>query len=122
MAKGKFSLVVLIVSIALLWYFWPQIDSVFKEPTCTSLNAGFHSMLNQSNYCTQDSDCIVLDTGCQLGCYEFINKNSNINQLLELSAQFVKAGCKVCNEDCANSPKQEDVVCSGGKCVVKEQN
>lgn len=118
--EGRVALLLFIVAIALLVYFWPTINSGFRGPTCDGLESGFYSMINQSNYCTQDSDCIILDTGCQLGCYGFVNKNSNMNQLLSLSSGFVKAGCGVCNKACIQPPRQEDIICSGGKCGIKE--
>jgi len=120
--SGRVALVLLILVVALMAHFWPQISSSFMTSTCPSLESGFYSLRDQSNYCTQDSDCAVIDTGCQLGCFAFVNTNSSMNNLLALSTQFVKAGCGVCNKACIQPPKQEEIICSGGKCVINVQN
>jgi hypothetical protein len=119
--SGRVFLILLIIAIAFFMQFWPQISSTFRTNTCPTLESGFYSLRDQSNYCVQDSDCIVLDTGCQLGCFALVNTNSSMSQLLALSTQFVKAGCGVCDKNCTAAPKQDEVSCNSGKCTIKEK-
>jgi hypothetical protein len=119
--SGRVALILFIAFAAVFAYFWQDISSTFKDSTCPNLESGFYTLRDSSNYCAEDSDCIVIDTGCQLGCFALVNTNSSMNQLLALSTQFVKAGCGVCNKACIAPPKQEAVICSSGKCVIKEE-
>jgi hypothetical protein len=118
MQRGLFgTLVLLIIIIALVIIAWPQIGPSLKSGGCQQLDNQIQNNLNQSNYCSQDSDCVSLNLGCQLSCFAFVNKNADSNVIGNLTTAYIDSSCKVCNELCIKPPEQSDLICRGGKCI-----
>jgi len=123
MKRGLFgTLILLVIIAALIIIAWPQIGPNLKSGGCQQLENQIQNNLNSSNYCTQDSDCVALNLGCQLGCFAFVNKNADLNILGNLTNVYIDSGCKVCNELCIKMPDQSEIICSGGKCQIKAGN
>lgn len=75
-------------------------------------------LLKKANYCKVDTDCLVLtEFWCPFGCYNLINKNTDLTEIREKIGKHYKfpgAGCKY---KCPLPPKPEEVKCKNGKCI-----
>ena len=71
--------------------------------------------IKKSNYCKQDSDCMVTNFGCPFGCNSLINKSENL-RVLEWILSYNKSHNE-CEYKC--SAPAESVTCEEGVCVAK---
>ena len=76
--------------------------------------------LAEANYCSEDSDCQVLELGGRLikfGCYHFVNKDTDREAIYEkMHAYYDK--CEQMINDCDRSPNP---VCRNNKCVAGDE-
>jgi len=88
--------------------------------TCKAMYQEIESDLAQANYCSQDSDCEVLELGGHLikfGCYHFVNKDTDREAIYEkMHAYYDK--CEQMINDCDRSPNP---VCRNNKCVAGDE-
>ncbi|MBI4360070.1 MAG: hypothetical protein HY564_03175, partial [Candidatus Jacksonbacteria bacterium] len=99
----------------------PKIVTSLDENQCVDLAREVAAMLDEANYCAQDSDCMVFETHFRcdiIGCYAFVSKNTNRESIQKSISNYTKNGCPVTSDClCAFPPKQQDVKCIANKCV-----
>ena len=88
------------------------------EEDCNKLENDINALLDQANYCNMDSDCVV-STGfqCPFGCYNLVNKNSDLTEIKELEDRYYNKDCTLCVYSCIFPPNQEEIKCKDNKCV-----
>ena len=79
-------------------------------------------LLNASNYCIGDSDCMILNLtlGCPFGCYNLGNKDTNTTKINVLWEQYQKNRQKngiICVYSCIEPPKAHEIKCVNNKCI-----
>lgn len=73
--------------------------------------------LENSNYCTQDSDCGSIMLGgayIGFGYYHYINKNVDKDTIYQMMEKYHNNRCTILIDKCALAPPS---ICSSGKCI-----
>jgi hypothetical protein len=79
----------------------------------------FKFFLRDGKRCIRDTDCIVLEGGCPLGCKFYINKN--FEAILSSRVEDVAELCdgSVCSRKCSDPSSWPKATCTdNGKCVA----
>ncbi|MBU2100602.1 hypothetical protein KKG83_02235 [Candidatus Micrarchaeota archaeon] len=85
------------------------------QTDCNKLEQEIKEELNSVNYCEEDVDCVVWQqASCPFGCYNFVNKNADLNPLKEKIVQYNEE-CELCLYEC--TPFEEKLSCENNKCV-----
>lgn len=77
---------------------------------CTSEEERINTEIEQASYCSQDSDCILLQSECPFDCYQAVNK-AEAERIDALISGFESS----CVYSCV---AVEGVACLEGKCTV----
>lgn len=88
---------------------------------CDSLYNEIENFIDDSNYCEEDEDCdtlILAGSYIEFGCYHFINKDVDKQNIYDLMDLYNEACNKVINE-CAPSPRSR---CEENRCVEDEES
>lgn len=114
--------VVLAVIVILLFL---QRDMGYNNLNCEQLMTESNLIAESENYCNVDSECII-ETEVIMhlcGCYELVNKNTNISTLLEkglkIGKLYLEKSCPVENCALCEVPNQDKVKCIDRRCVVQ---
>ena len=102
--------VIVIIAVSMLFLFG-------KMPVCKSMYNEIEKELEDSNYCTQDSDCDSIALGgfyIEFGCYHYINKNVDKEVIYQKMEKYSNKGCTTMIDKCARAPP---AICSSGKCA-----
>ncbi|MDD5112288.1 MAG: hypothetical protein PHG85_07070 [Candidatus Altiarchaeota archaeon] len=90
---------------------------------CRQLRYQMRDLLEKSNYCTADDDCIVpaLQLECPFGCYLIMNRNASISSevvhaISKASYDYQKV-CPKCEQICFAPPEADDLKCRHGRCA-----
>ena len=67
----------------------------------------------RANYCTVDSDCVLVNFGCPFNCGSYVNKGTDIERLSGLVSDYLSTATN-CIPSC---PPFVSPACSNGKCV-----
>jgi len=87
-----------------------------QSDTCRALYREIEDDLARSNYCSQDSDCDVLELGGHLirfGCYHFVNQATDKEAIYKKMNVYYDQ-CEQMINDCDRSLQP---VCVWNKCV-----
>lgn len=93
-------------------------ENTVKTSSCNELEKKIKDLIDNANYCSENSDCIAIDlVHCTpLGSYGLINKNADIGDIKrytnEYSAKCPKEICKP-----ILSPKLKEIKCENNKCI-----
>ena len=93
----------------------------FDDKNCDELEKEIKNLLEEVNYCENDSDC-AFDGGydCPFGCYKFFNKNVDLQEIDDKVKIFRENNCNFCEYECI---RIYDAKCINNKCVgIKYQN
>ena len=113
--KIKFMLILLLILLI-------ASPMVFNTLQTNKQEKDIKGLLDASNYCTDDSDCMILNMtlGCPFGCYNLGNKDTNTAKIKALWEQYQinsqKSGI-ICVYDCIEPPKAHDIKCVNNKCI-----
>lgn len=127
----KIILTMLIITVVLalvVIVLYLQRDLGYDNLNCNQLIEESNLISQSENYCSVDSDCIietkVIMHTC--GCYEAVNKNRDLNALLEkvikINKIYEQKTCPIAICEPCEVPSQDKVKCAKGKCVVEGLN
>jgi|APSaa5957512576_1039674.scaffolds.fasta_scaffold101071_1 hypothetical protein len=92
----------------------------------TDLKNRINILIDEKNYCTENSDCTYLSDfiilGCPFDCYNFVNKNEDFSEIKDLSEQYFTDYNQHCVYGCPVQPKQNEITCKNNKCVEESNN
>jgi serpin B len=83
---------------------------------CEVLKNSVYTMIEEANYCSQDSDCKVVSYGCPFGCGSYVNLGANVEEIKRKAGSYNECVGNPCIYDC-EAPR--DPECVNGKCVLK---
>lgn len=87
----------------------------FDDKNCDELEKEIKNLLEEANYCKNDSDCTFESKYyCPFGCYQFYNKNADLTEIDDKVKILRENNCNFCKYKCI---KIYDVKCIDNKCV-----
>lgn len=95
--------------------FLPQ-NSVTSKNACEEAKTEISDLLDKANYCEKSEDCKVIHLGCPFDCYNFVNKNSN-SQNIQLAYSEYEKQCSTCIYMCIEPPTSNEIKCINKKCT-----
>lgn len=85
---------------------------------CEKLEIDINKLLDDINYCTEDSDCEYESRYyCPFGCYQLFNKNVDLSLIDEKVLDFRNENCNLCEYECFAPPIYEEIKCVNNKCI-----
>ncbi|MFW0870964.1 MAG: hypothetical protein ACKKL4_00710 [Patescibacteria group bacterium] len=81
---------------------------IFSEPT-NPTRANIISAIEEANYCTFDTDCVVLESKCPFDCYVYVHSNE-----AERISKLIESFESRCAYGCVAPP---EVVCIDSRCT-----
>jgi len=89
-------------------------EATNDNASCNELRRDIKTLLEDMNYCQEDSDCAYgPGYGCPFGCYSIYNKNADLGCIKKLVENYSKE-CEVCEYGCLPAPELQ---CIDKKCV-----
>ena len=67
---------------------------------CNELEQEIRLLLDEANYCEEDSDCGYRSFECPFDCYPAVNKDADFNEINAAVLEFV-ADCELCEQTCS---------------------
>lgn len=96
--------------------FEPQV-SVTSKNACEEAKTEISDLLDKANYCEKNGDCKTITLGCPFGCYNFVNKNSNSQNIQLAYSEYEKQQCSICKYFCIEPPTSNEIKCINKKCT-----
>jgi len=100
----------------------PPLAPSIEPPTpdnCSHLETQIKDLIDQANYCDNDSDCTFGGTEfilCPFGCYVLVNKDVDLNEI-ERGVKQYSEDCGGCVYECPYDPAPDDIKCINNKCT-----
>ena len=115
-AISKVALILFIFLAVVIAFYFSIIKGLEKEG-CNALVSRVKDRINQSNYCSMDSDCIMVEEfNCPFGCYNLVNKGADLTEIREGVKKYGR-NCPLCEYDCSIPPDAGEIRCVQGKCA-----
>jgi len=116
--KTKIWIVSLIIVLGIIGTLW--VWYVFSLQNSCDFNTlqgrQIYNLIEQANYCTANSDCVISREFQCFGCYNLFNKDADLTKI-RTNIQKHYSGC-ACMPKC-RLLSQEEVVCENNKCVKR---
>lgn len=95
-----------------------NLQEISFENDCSKLSEQIKGLIEQTNYCTKDSDCFYTSFGCPFGCYTILsNKIIGAVQKINEGINIYGGKCMRCLYDCGGPPNS--LSCENNKCIIK---
>lgn len=98
--------------------FVPSSPAPASAPSAEEIQSIFEQEVALASTCSADSECVVINPGCPLGCGTAINVNEKENieaYASELIIQYESGG-----ENCAYGCVAQYAVCNMNKCETRD--
>jgi len=91
-----------------------------SSSSCEDMYNEIENDLDKANFCEKDNDCEIMELGgefIKFGCYHFINKSINKEEIYGRMSKYYQQCDKMINE-CSPSPA---AVCVNKKCIKRDE-
>jgi|APSaa5957512622_1039677.scaffolds.fasta_scaffold96637_1 hypothetical protein len=118
MKKGVFIVAVLVVILIVVIFMNLSEEKFVLSDDCNELKAQINDLIDEANYCEEDSDCIISEEftkGCD--CFSIINNDVDLSLVKDGWDKYAELNCFADScEPCALTPDSKDVLCVKSKC------
>ena len=95
-----------------------SLSSAACAPSVEEVRREFRAEVERSNTCRVDSDCVVMNPGCPLGCHAAVpvSQRARLEEKARELIEDYDAGGPSCQYECAEAPS---VACVDNACMAE---